>query len=145
MEYTEAFIPVARNMEQMGQQMSLKFNGQNVAVSAMGQNMQLTMNGAYISDGPGMDQLLAGLPLANNYELVFDMPNLTTMKTKQAVLKVMGKESLNGSNCWKVVVAATENENDKTTFWINETTKVADKIEAVLPAMGNAKMTYTRK
>ena len=145
MEYTESFVPVARNMEQMGQQMSLKFNGQNVAVSAMGQNMQLTMNGAYISDGPGMDQLLAGLPLANNYELVFDMPNLTTMKTKQAILKVIGKESLNGSNCWKVVVAATENENDKTTFWINEATKVADKIEAVLPAMGNAKMTYTRK
>jgi hypothetical protein len=43
-----------------------------------------------------------------------------------------------------VEIKANENSNDNTTFWINPTTKMAEKMTQVIPAMGNAKMTVTR-
>jgi dipeptidyl aminopeptidase/acylaminoacyl peptidase len=144
-EYTDAFVPVNRNMEQMGQQMSVSYSDKKVALTAMGNTAEMTYGGAFISDGPGMDQFIAGLPLKAEYELVFDMPNMASMATKQTVLKVVGEESYNGNICWKVNITATENENDKTTLWINKNTNVADRIESIVPAMGNAKMTYTIK
>jgi hypothetical protein len=132
-------------MVQMGQQMNVVFTDNTATLTAMGNTAAMNFTGAFISDGPGMDQLIAGLPLATDYQLVFSMPNISSMVTKQTVLKVVGEESYNGNDCWKVNITASENENDKTTLWINKATNVADKIESIVPAMGNAKMTYTIK
>lgn len=144
-EYTTTLTPVLRNMEQMGQQMNVVFNENTATLTVMGNTAAMNFIGALISDGPGMDQLIAGLPLTKAYQLVFSMPNISSMVTKQMILKVVGEETYNGNNCWKVTITATENENDNTTLWINKATNVADKIESVVPAMGNAKMTYTIK
>jgi dipeptidyl aminopeptidase/acylaminoacyl peptidase len=144
-EYTAALSPVLRNMEQMGQQMNVVFTENTATLTAMGNTAAMNFTGAFISDGPGMDQLIAGLPLKTGYELIFSMPNISSMVTKQTVLNVLGEEPYNGNTCWKVNITATENENDKTTLWINKVTNVADKIESIVPAMGNAKMTYTIK
>jgi dipeptidyl aminopeptidase/acylaminoacyl peptidase len=144
-EFTDKLVPVVRNMEQMGQQMSLTFDKDKVSLNAMGQSMTMQMTGAYLTDGSGMDQIIAGLPLAKDYQLVIEMPNLSNMKPKQTLLKVEGQDMLNGANCWKVKLSSMENENDNTVLWINPGTMVADKMVTMMPALGNAVMTFTRK
>jgi dipeptidyl aminopeptidase/acylaminoacyl peptidase len=145
MIYTAAFSPVSRNVNQMGQSISMKFTEKSAKMNMMGRDMEITFDGAFVSDGPGMDLLIAGLPLTVGYKLAFDMPDMMTMKGKQVELEVVGEEDVNGSKCMKVEVTATDNASDKTTLWINPAKKGADKIVQVLPALGNAKMTYTRK
>jgi dipeptidyl aminopeptidase/acylaminoacyl peptidase len=144
-EFTAKLDPLKRNIDQMGQKIGMEYKPNKVSVQAMGNNMEMAFDGAMVTDGPGMDMIIAGLPLAEGYELTFDMPNMTTMKAKQVKLTVDSKEEVNGVDAWKVNVIATDNENDKTTLWINPEEKVAEKIVQVLPAMGNAVMTITKK
>ncbi|MFW5762392.1 MAG: alpha/beta hydrolase family protein, partial [Cyclobacteriaceae bacterium] len=144
-ELTSEFIPVSRNIDQMGQKITMQYTPDKVTVDAMGQNMEMTFDGAMVSDGPGMDMIIAGLPLKEGYQLTFDMPNMTTMKPKQVYLTVEGKETVNGIETWIVNLVAADNENDKTTLWINPEAKLAEKMVQVIPAMGNAVMTTTKK
>jgi hypothetical protein len=69
------------------------------------------------------------------------MPDIMSGKAKMVEINYLGKE--NGMQ--KVEVINTENESDKTTLWLDEQYKMARKIIAVLPAMGNAVMTITMK
>jgi hypothetical protein len=95
MEYTADWTPVKRDINQGGQNIVMSFSANKVTMTAMGNTMDLTMNGAYINDGPGMDLLVAGLPLAEGYSLLFEMPDLATAKPKQMQLKVTGTDVIN--------------------------------------------------
>ncbi len=135
------FTPVKRTINQMGQNIEMTYQGNVVSINAMGQNMSIEIEGASINDGPAMDMIIAGLPLKENYELIYSIADMSTMKTKQKHLKVLGKDGEN----WKIQITNTDNEAEKTLVWINPTLKMADKIEQIIPAMGNALMTITRK
>jgi hypothetical protein len=123
----------------------MSFSANKVTMTAMGNTMDLTMNGAYINDGPGMDLLVAGLPLAEGYSLLFEMPDLATAKPKQMQLKVTGTDVINNKKYWLVDVVATDNVADKQTLWISTDTRDAFKMIQVIPAMGNAKITIMKK
>ncbi len=144
-EFTSDFIPVKRNIEQMGAQIPMTFTKDKVTMSAMGQNIEIPMSSAYLSDGAGYDLVVAGLPLKEGYTLSYLVPDAMSAKSKQVVLKVNGTETVNNADCLKVEVISVENPADKTTLWINPKTKIAEKIVQVLPAMGNVVMTMTRK
>lgn len=144
-EFTSDFSPVKRNIEQGGMQIPLTFAKDKVTMTAMGKAMEIPMNGAYISDGAGFDYVIAGLPLKEGYSLAFNMVDVMSAKSKQVQLKVNGTEKINNADCIKVEIASVENPSDKTTMWINPKTKVAEKMQQVLPAMGNAVLTTTRK
>ena len=60
-------------------------------------------------------------------------------------LKVVGNEMINNVNCMKCEIVSNENANDMTTLWINPTSKMAEKTIQVVPALGNAKITITKK
>lgn len=143
--YTAAFQPVNRNMNQMGQVITMAYTDKNVKLSMMGKEMEVPFTGAYITDGPGMDIIIAGLPLKAGYKLTFDMPDLNTMKAKQVELSVTGEEEVAGVKCMVAEVTSTDNPSDKTTYWIDPVKKEALKSVQVLPAMGNAKLTVTKK
>jgi hypothetical protein len=66
---------------------------------------------------------------------------MMTMKNKTISIKYIGLEN----NLHKVEAVSQENENDKTTFWIDTTLKMARKMEVVMPAMGNAILTMELK
>ena len=145
MEYTADWTPVKRDINQGGQNIVMSFSANKVTMTAMGNTMDLTMNGAYINDGPGMDLLVAGLPLAEGYSLLFEMPDLATAKPKQMQLKVTGTDVINNKKYWLVDVVATDNVADKQTLWISTDTRDAFKMIQVIPAMGNAKITIMKK
>jgi hypothetical protein len=105
----------------------------------------MDMKGAYLCDGPCMDCIIAGFNLKKGYELVFEIPDMTTMKAKQVKMTVDGNETVNGKDCVVVKVVSTENDQDKLTLWVNPKSGSAEKMEQMIPAMANAKMTISRK
>ena len=139
------FSPVSRNVNQMEQNITMSYGKEKITVSVAGKNLEIPMKGAYINDGPGMDQLVAGLPLKKDYKLSFEVPDIISMKPKPMTLTVTGEEEVNKVKCLKVEVVSEENANDNIVLWINPSTKTAEKMVQIIPAMGNAKMTITRK
>lgn len=144
-EFTSDFQPAKRNIEQGGMKMPMTFTKDKVSLSAMGKNIEIPMAGAYLTDGAGYDLVIAGMPLAEGYTLTYALPDAMTAKAKQVTLKVLGMEKINGVDTRKVEITSTDNPSDKTTMWLNPKTKMAEKIVSVMPAMGNATMTVTRK
>lgn len=144
-EYKSDFTPLKRTINQMGQNIEATLGLDKINASMAGRNIEIPVNGIYLTDGPGFDLIIAGLPLVENYQLSFNMPDLMKMNLKQVNLKVESQEVVSGKNCWKVNIESVDNKNDVITLWINPLTKNAEKMQTVLPNMGNAKLTVTRR
>lgn len=69
----------------------------------------------------------------------------TSMKLKQLVLGVAGKERVNNVDCWNVLLTNTEQPSDKSILWIDAEKSMALKMEQTLPALGNAVLMATLK
>ncbi|MCO6486497.1 MAG: S9 family peptidase, partial [Saprospiraceae bacterium] len=143
--YDTSFKPLQRVINQMGQNISMQFQPRSVSLNLMGQSMEIAMEKAYLPDGPGMDMLVAGMPLRAGYSVVFDMPDLNALKPKQVRLRVTGEEDIEGRKTLVVEIAGIENENDRMTLWIDTDNGWALRTEQLLPAMMGAKMTMHRK
>lgn len=142
-EYTAEFKPLKRTVSQMGQTFEGTFTDKGLTMNVQGTEVKIPFESAYVSDGAGMDLVIAGLPLASDYTVSFEVPDVMSAKAKQVTLTVEGTEEVNGVTCTKVVLTAEA--NDTMTFWINPAAKLAEKMEYVIPALGNAKMTIVKK
>ena len=145
MKYKSDFTPVSRTINQMGQEIPMTFGDKKATIIMGGQNMEMEFDGAYMADGPGTDQLIGGFDLKPGFSLTYSIPDMMTMKSKKVVLTVKDSEKMGDKSYHVVEVVSHENEADKTTYWINTATKMADKIVQVIPAMQNAVMTTVRK
>lgn len=143
--YKKSFEPVNRIFTQNGQDISLNYGADKTTITSEGQNMEVKNEGAVVSDGPGMDYLIAGLPLAKGYTLGFSTVDMMSMKSKKMALKVLDNEDVNGVSCVKVEVTSQDDPNDKTTYWIDTKQKLALKSTQTIPALMNAVMTVTKK
>lgn len=144
-EVTPDFTVLNRTINQMGQNIPMTFANNKASIEMMGKKMEIPYTGAFMVDGAGQDMLIAGLPLAKGYALGFQTADVMTMKAKSNTLTFVGEEEMNGVKYQKVEVVNNDNAAEKQTYWINPTTKKADKITSVIPAMGNAVMTVVRK
>ncbi len=142
---TSDFKPLARTINQMGQEIPMTFSSDKASVSIGGQNMDIAFDGAYMADGPGTDVMIGGLDLKPGFSLAYSIPDMMTMKSKKVILTVKNMDKIGDKTYHVVEVVSHENEADKTTYWINQSTKLADKIVQVIPAMQNAVMTTVRK
>ncbi|MEX0813582.1 MAG: alpha/beta fold hydrolase [Chitinophagales bacterium] len=146
MFYTENFVPVERKLDQSGQKLSFSYAPDKVVINILGKDNEIEMDAAYIADAPGLDQLIAGFNLKEDFELVFEMPDMNTMKSKQMKLKVLGREDVNNNKCWKVeILSRVEGDASRTTLWINQKKDYAEKIEQFIPEMGDALIITTKK
>ena len=143
--YSSDFQPISRKVEQMGQVVLMNYTDGKIQVDMQGKKLDLDVKGAILNDGPGMDIIVAGLPLEESYSVIAEMPDMTTMKAKQVKLAVVGTEKINDVNHTKVEITATDNPADKITLWINPNTGDATKMVQVVPAMGNAVITTIKK
>ncbi len=133
--------PIQRKMNQGGMNIESNYSKEKCQVNAMGKNMEIAFDKAFLIDGPSMDVTLAHFPLKDGFTLNCLMPDMMTMKNKTISIKYIGLEN----NLHKVEAVSQENENDKTTFWIDTTLKMARKMEVIMPAMGNAILTMELK
>jgi len=142
--YSATGSPVTRDMEQMGQKISMAFEPGKAVVDMQGKKQEMKMSPTYWMDGPGCDHIMACWPLKEGFSIVTELPDITTMQGKQVKIEVKGREKVNEADCWMVEMTNTSNSSDKTTFWINSKTKSAEKMVSVMPAMGNAVMTIRK-
>jgi len=144
-EFSPTWVITNRNMSQMGQTMAMAFSKDKMTMDMMGKKTEIPFTGGYLSDGAGMDMLIAGLPLKKDYSLAFEMPDVMTGKAKQVTLKVVGNEMINNVDCFKCEIVSNDNANDITTLWINPNSKMAEKMVQIVPSLGNAKITIDKK
>ncbi len=139
--YLENMTPVKRVITQGGQTIEINYSEKNIALTMMGKTKDLPFEGAYLTNGAGYDFLVARLPLAEGYQTSFYSLDVMSQKLNTMKLEVIGKEN----NQWKVNISNVENEKDLTTMLIDVDKKMANQMEQVLPAMGNAKVTTILK
>ncbi|MBL7788507.1 MAG: S9 family peptidase [Chitinophagales bacterium] len=130
-----------RTMSQNGQDATFTFTENSCTGSLMGKTLDIKWDGATIYDGSIQDLMIAGLPLDDGYSIVCNMPDIMSGKAKLVQINCLGMD--NGMR--KVEIINTDNATDITTMWIDTKYKLARKMTAVIPAMGNALMTITMK
>lgn len=136
--------PVSRQVQQAGQNIEMIYNDEKVSIT-MGENkMEIPFEGALFTTGAGMETVLSGMPLEVGYEIVVMVPDLATMKAKQNKISVPEKETVDGKEYLKVHIKGVENENERTTLWINAEDNSVLKMEQVVPAMQNAVITTVK-
>lgn len=139
------YKPLNRTMKQMGQEIPMTFEDHKAIITMAGKSMEIPIEGAYMTDGPGTDMIIGGYDLKKDATLAFSIPDIMSMKAKKVVLTSKGFEEMNGIAYRLIEVTNYNDENDKVTYWINPVTGMADKMVQVIPAMQNAVMTITKK
>lgn len=141
--YDKTMKTVSRSLKQGPMSLSAEFADNSVQVVMGDQKQTLAVDGALLCDGPGMESIIQGLPLAEGYELGVLIADLTEMKVQPHLLKVEGNEVLEGKSLLKVTVSNVENPSAKTTLWLDPETKATLRSQQVLPQMGNAVLSKT--
>ena len=138
-----------RSINQSGVQFELDFKD-NKATGTMTQGGQskpisADVGGALFADGGGAYDVLAHLPLAENYTTTFNNFDVDKLKPQIRQLKVVGTESVTTAagtfDAYKVESVAAEDEADKTTLWIAKDSHKVVKISATIPSLGGALLT----
>lgn len=132
---------VKRIINQGGQTMELNINPNKLTGSMMGKDFDAEYEGAFVTEGPGIDMIIARLPLKADYSITFNDFDFMTQKVKNLSLKVVADE---GSQ-WKVRLFNPENEKEETIYWIDKNKQQFTKSMQTLPALGNAVITTTVK
>ncbi len=142
--YSADLHPISRKVDQMGQEIEMVFHDDRIDVTMMGNTLEMALEGACLSGGAGMGAMVAAMPLKPGFEMGILMPDLASVKAKRAVLKVDDKVD-GETGMMKLIITDIENRSETTTIWLDAKTKRVAKMEQVLPAMGNAVVTSTRK
>lgn len=113
----------------------MTMNGQERPINA-------DLGGALFADGAGGNDVIAALPLAAGYTATFRNFDIMTQQVKPRQLKVVGSESVTvpaGTfDAWKVEITPAEGTGEKTTLWVDKTSRSVVKSSAILPQMNGA-------
>ena len=114
-------------------------------MSMNGQDRPITadLGGALFADGPGANDVVAALPLAEGYTTSFRNFDLMSQKVQMRQLKVTGSEKVTvpaGTfDAWKVEIAPADGGTGQTTtLWVDKTSRRAVKTSTILPEMNGA-------
>jgi len=137
--YLKGMKQVKRIVSQGGQTVEMIISDNKISTTMMGKTTDNDISGAFLSDGAGLDLLIARLPLTKDYTLVYTTYDFMTQKMKTMKLNVLGKEG----DLWKIKILNNANEKDSAVLLVDQEKGMATSLEQVLPAMGNAKLTAT--
>jgi hypothetical protein len=143
--YTDDLKMLSRLIEQGGQKVDLRYMDGKVEIVANGNKTALDYAGAMLGRGSGDNALIAGIDWREGDSLVASVVDIERKTIAPQQLKCEGSETVEGATCLRVTLTDLENTTDKTTFWIDTKTRKIVRVEAILPALGNAAMTMTPK
>ena len=138
-----------RSIKQGPVEIELDVKG-NKATGTMTMNGQATpidvdLGGMLFADGAGAFEVIAALPLAEGYTVVFRNFDVQKRKPQIKQLKVVGAESVTvpaGTfDAYKIEIVDSENDADKQTVWVAKDTRRVVKVTAVLTNFNGALLT----
>lgn len=139
------FFPIKRNIKQGNMLLNIDYEKNKVIINAGEKKTELTYEGAFIDNNSVLDMIAGGLPLSKDYELIFNSLSLDNLKLKTSKLKVLGTETIDGKDCWKLEIFSIEDENDKSILWIPKTEKIMIKSSKKMAQLGGAEMITIKK
>lgn len=103
------------------------------------------LGGEIFGDGPGGNDALARLPLAEGYQADLRVFNVEKQKVAFKRLKVAGLEDVTvhagSARAWKAVIESAEGEPGSTTLWIAQDDRRVLKASTTIPQMAGAVLT----
>lgn len=139
------YLPINRKIEQAGNAMEIIYQPQKISVK-MGENQkEYSYTGAFMDTHNAYDIFVAGLPLKDGYELIANSFSEQQQKIHLIKLKVIGSESVNNKDCWKVELYNVEDDELIETLWIDKSEKMMLKSMRKVKEMGGAEMITIRK
>jgi len=101
------------------------------------QPIYIDMGGALFADGPGGQDVIAALPLANGYTADFRNFKYDTRQIAQQQLRVLGTDTVTvpaGTfNTWKVlIISADGGPGDTAAIWVDKASRRVVKIASTL-------------
>jgi dipeptidyl aminopeptidase/acylaminoacyl peptidase len=114
----------------------LSMNGQDKPIAA-------DLGGSLFADGPGGNDVVAALPLAEGYTTTFRNFDIMSQQVKPRQLKVTGSESVTvpaGTfNAWTVAITPADGGNgESTTLWVDKASRRVVKMSSIIPQMNGA-------
>ncbi|MFI5156346.1 MAG: S9 family peptidase [Chitinophagales bacterium] len=129
-----------RRTLQRGKMAEYSFNGTEITTTLPDKTSSVSVEGAYLHNGAGMDLLIARLPLREGYESGFYLIG-DDGRAKLYQIRVTGRDTINNEPCLKVELTNADNSGISTKMWINMSHKMSYKTIVPLAALPGAKMT----
>ncbi|MEM6842519.1 MAG: S9 family peptidase [Bacteroidota bacterium] len=145
--------PLNRRVNQGPMKMSLTYSADSVTgeMNANGQKIAIdhAVEQALFADGAGASQIIAKLPLKEDYQTTYQNLDLQSNQMKTMVLEVIGEEEVTvpaGTfKTYRVEVKPANGDAGQTEIWVDQASQKAVKSKAVIPAMSGAVMTTELK
>lgn len=142
-----SLAPVQRKIKQGPANVEINYTDAEIngTMSMNGQNRPITakLENPIISDGAGIDLIIARLPLEENYETTIGTFDVMTSRVKKLHVKVLGNEKVTvpAGTFDTIKVSVSEIDGPSaSTLWISPDTRNTVKIESKVPQMGNGKL-----
>jgi dienelactone hydrolase len=142
--YTLDLKPLARKVVRAGQSLSVRYAKDRVEVVEGDKTQSIPYQGALLSDGPGRDAVLASLSSSLDQPIAALVTDITSQKLGASRIAMEEPEKIDGVACVKLSVTNLENPKQKTMLWLNAQSRRVERVEQVVPALGNAKLTMKR-
>ncbi|MBK8794288.1 MAG: hypothetical protein IPN59_14525 [Holophaga sp.] len=98
--------------------------------------------GEVFAEGAGSDDVIATLPLAEGYQVIFRNFDLLKQKVALKQAKVLGAEEIKvpggSAKAWKVEITSADGAPGVHTLWVAQDSRKVLKTSATLPEMGGA-------
>jgi dipeptidyl aminopeptidase/acylaminoacyl peptidase len=142
--YSAGLTPLTRSLSEGDQLLTASFSPNRITLTKGGESQDMEYTGALLCDGPGRDFIISGMTLAYDMNLVVNVADMQTGKVQPMRIQVAGNEDWEGAALTKVTLTNLEMPAQKTTLWIDPTTKTVRKSQQVLPQLGDAVLEYVR-
>ncbi|MEI8211224.1 MAG: S9 family peptidase [Planctomycetota bacterium] len=142
--YTHNLFPIARKVIRAGQTISVRYAPGQIEIQEGDKTQSIPFQGALLTDGPGRHYVLASLPLDSEKPLAVMVSDITTLKVSPSRIQIEGSEKLNGKPFLRISLTNLETPAQATHLWLDPTTRRIERIEQVIPSLGNAKLTMQR-
>ena len=145
--------PVKRRAHQGPVNIALQYSEDSVRgqINANGQEIKIdhALENALYADGAGANEIIARLPLEQDYQATYQNLDLQSNQVKTMVIEVVGEEEVTvpaGTfDTYHIEVKPANGDPGQTDLWVDQATRKTVKSKAVLPAMGGAVMTSELK
>jgi len=114
-------------------------NAATGTITVKGQKREISMDvgGGLFADGPGGQDAIAALPLANTYTANFRNFDVESQQVKLRQLRVMGTDTVTvpaGTfQTWKVLVTSEGGSDEMTAYWVDKASRRVVKMATSLP------------
>ena len=145
--------PVKRRAHQGPVDIALQYSEDSVRgqINANGQEIKIdhALENALYADGAGANEIIARLPLKQDYQATYQNLDLQSNQVKTMVIEVVGEEEVTvpaGTfDTYHIEVKSANGDPGQTELWVDQASRKTVKSKAVLPAMGGAVMTSELK